>query len=112
MTESIWLGRIQSDPVVTQSALEKWIIQNEGSHSPNWQFLNENGKTLFGTTTYCAVGGHPLPPIYTSRPILDDFVQKASSGEISALVNVLRTGTFDEQEAALKQAQEALYRKQ
>jgi hypothetical protein len=75
--------------------------------TPNWCFLNSNGQNIMGLLLYrgCSNG----PPILGMKPILQPFVAKATDAELREFVQVMQSGTDDQQKAAVDAAAEKVF---
>src|SRR5438477_1272137 len=89
--------------VVEQSAVERWIIRHEGGYTNYWRYLhNTSSAVMYGRAFAC---GHApeIYPLHAGR-LNDDFVRRASDGEIAEFVVVMRAGTAVERERAVEAA--------
>lgn len=97
-----------AQPVVTHSAIESWLVRNEGGYSPSWQCLSETSDTPFGRFRGCS----SAPAIYVfhseRKNIL--FVQMLSHQEIAGFVRVMRTGSEPQKRAAVETASARIFR--
>jgi hypothetical protein len=99
MDETYWY-LLRTRQTVQRSALEDWIIRNDGHYSPNWYCYSSRTQTIFGIGRGCRMA----PEIYTLRAgdLNDRFVSSATDREIATFVHVMRTGTQDQQSEAVE----------
>ena len=96
MFRAISLGKTESE-----SALAKWIIQHDGNHHAQWQFLFETERGVFWTLHACGFA----PAVYPLHGSLgDEVVAKSTDEELSTLLQVLRRGTEPEKVRAVDEA--------
>jgi hypothetical protein len=102
-----WVFGFKGRAVVEPSALERWIVDRQGSHEHDWRNVQGTSKTLLGRSIGFSHG--PAPPIYPlCGRMMDAFVCKATDDEIAEFVRVMRIGTEAEQEAAVDAAFERM----
>src|SRR4051812_40485700 len=61
MSQTSWFA-LGEGPVVTESALEGWIVAHGGAYHHKWHYLSHRSRNLFGMTL--AVGCSLAPEIY------------------------------------------------
>lgn len=90
---------------IQRSSLEKWIIDHEGAYENQWRLQNSTTYTFYGRRV-SSVGCIRRQAIYRLQAgdKNDAFVRAASDAEIAELVQVMRTGTDEEQEKAVDAA--------
>lgn len=90
---------------IQRAELMDWVEAREGHYKPSWKQISANGSNLFGGRLVYRCS--PAPPAYmlsSSSEVLAAFVSGAEPAEIEALIDRLRSGTDEEQEAAVKEA--------
>lgn len=102
--EITWFGYFHHEER-TVSALEKWLKRKEPGFEPNWKNYSEQAYSLMYRS--CALG--ELPEIYQLRPVLDEFVEKSSDEQITALVTVLRNNSREEQSQMIDRITDRLF---
>jgi hypothetical protein len=94
---------LKSTPVIKPSPLANWLERQEGKLEYNWRHINGTLKTIWGKPF--AFGHGSAPPIYFLKgDMLEHFVISSSDEELRHFVDVMRHGTNEEQEAAVKAA--------
>ena len=90
---------------VTRTTLESWIKQREPQFQPQWVHMSTNTRFLLGRTFACS----SAPPIYSLEPLMNHLTGNLSEGQIAKLVNVMRTGTREDQRALLRQIADEIF---
>jgi len=99
-----WFGRRVATPVVYSSFLNRWIVSREGSHTHAWRFLHENNSSGLR-----ACGS--APATYTLRDHdFDEYFARVPDADVAKLLMIVRTGTDREQEAAVNEFADVLFR--
>ena len=93
----------KTTPVIEPSPLAHWLARREGEVQYDWRHVNGTLKTIWGTPV--GFGHGPAPPIYFLQgSLLEHFVDSSSDEDLRHFVDVMRHGTKQEQEAAVKAA--------
>jgi hypothetical protein len=89
--------------VITPSAIERWVVQHEGSHVPTWRRVSETKSTFFGLGLSVACWE---PPMFLLRAgeINDGFVETSTDEQITRFVQLMRTGSETEKREAIRAA--------
>lgn len=94
---------IETTPVIEPSPLADWLARREGGVTYDWRHVNGTLKTIWGKAV--GFGHRSAPPIYLLRgDLLEYFVKSSSDKDLERFVDVMRHGTKQEQEAAVKAA--------
>jgi len=116
-TDSLWIDSVTGSmkgqtfwlifgtrPRVHQSALHQWVATHQGPYTPQWCFLSESYKTVFGRTVGrgCALAPE-IYPLHMDK-LNTRFVETASDSEIAEFVRIMRTGTAEEKRVAVDAA--------
>jgi hypothetical protein len=92
---------MKTTPVVELSPLATWLARREGEIEYDWHHVNGTLKTIWGTSV--GFGHGSAPPIYCLQgDLLEIFVNSSSDEDLGMFVDVMRHGTMQEQEAAVK----------
>lgn len=98
-------GFSTSDRLVS-TALERWIDGYLGPHEHDWRHVKGTGWSLLG---HGISSGHGLaPPILPSRQETDWLVAAWSDEQLRSFVQVLQTGSDEDQHRAVEEAAEAI----
>lgn len=117
--ENVWCDRVTgstksqttwflvpTSTTIQHSALERWIINQEGSYTSSWKWYGR--QTWFFPLGGARECGSP-PPIYSLHDSLSErFVRSLSDSELAEFVVVMRHGSEAEQEAAIDAADKKL----
>jgi len=104
--QTTWAMGLHTSAGTQVSPLEKRLTQSHIAWTPAWQMLGRRHYNLFGNVTTRECGS--APPIYHMRPLMDEFVARATDEELRAFVNVMQSGTTSEQSAAISAACERM----
>jgi hypothetical protein len=91
---------------VKQTALQNWISKREPQFEPKWLHLSTRSRSVLITTFGCS----PAPTVYHLRPILSLIVERLDERKIAKLVEVLRTGTKEEQREFSKVIEDEIFK--
>jgi hypothetical protein len=95
--QTTWFGCFRREER-TVTALELWLKRREPSFEPQWR--STSTQTYRVLSHSCGTGG--APEICQLRPILDDIVSSSSDERIAELVAVLRGGSRQAKQQAIK----------
>jgi hypothetical protein len=99
-----WFG-LWARVEVKETALELWIRRREPTFRPQWKRLSTNTHYVLARGFGCS----PAPPIYTLQPLMQHVTNKLSDERIAELVDVMRTGTREEQQEFLKKIEDEIF---
>lgn len=89
---------------IETSAIERWIVEHEGSYAPRWNFLSETDRTITGQVFCRGCGKAPENYVLHTFDLNARFVQAASDAEIAEFVRIMRAGTKSQREGAVDDA--------
>jgi hypothetical protein len=98
-TTSYW--GVQMSEVIEPTALGTWLEARGQGQPPQWKFMSY--QEGFG-----ARGSGETAPMYYLRSSMPRMLELLSEAELLALIQVLRTGTQDEQMAAVEAIEKRL----
>ena len=105
--QTTWILGFTSGPRIDASPLELRLRKLGITWARDWRFLHNTHRTLGGNTTCYECG--TAPPIYGLHALaLGDLVRVYSDDQIVAFVQVMQSGTEDQQEAAIGLAADAI----
>jgi hypothetical protein len=84
------------------SPLQTWMDEHHIAYQQQWQFLARSGESLFGRTLMRGCGS--APPNYSLLTFMEDYLKLAGESQIRELIHILQTGTQEQQQAAVDQA--------
>jgi hypothetical protein len=90
--------------VVTPSPLEVRLCEAGIAWTPDWRVLGQSERNSFGVLVSRGCG--IAPEIHQIVPVLEGYARVANEDELRQFVNVLQTGSDDQQRAAVKHAGE------
>jgi hypothetical protein len=91
---------------VKASALDKWIVKENGSHTHEWKYTEYMDTYLFGGKAFTCWKAPPIS--FVSIDILNDFVDSASPTQIREFVEVMHHGTEKQQKETIDHLVEIL----
>jgi len=97
--QTTWPFGLTRGPALDVSPLELRLKKMGTPYARDWRFLHNTHRTVFGRAMGYECGS--APPIYSLRPVLQDFANVSSDEQVRELVRVLTTGTEAEQRAAV-----------
>lgn len=100
--QTTWPLGITWGPRVTPSPLELRLRQRGIPWTRDWQFLHNTHRILIGTATCYECGS--APAIYQLKPVLQQYADRATDTELREFVRVMRSGTKDQRDAAVRAA--------
>lgn len=101
-SKTVWLFGVTSSPRVEISPLEIRLKKSGIEWTPSWQFLHNTHTNIFGSATCRECGSTPL--IYELRSVQPEFATAATDSQLNEFVRVMKSGTDDEQKAAVEKA--------
>jgi hypothetical protein len=93
---------MKTTPIIEPSPLAEWLARQEGPVTYDWRLVGGTLKTIWGKPVGHECGA--AQPIFLLRCFLDQLVKSSSDKELRRFVGVMRHGTRQEQEAAVKAA--------
>jgi hypothetical protein len=94
---------IKTTPVIEPSPLATWLARQETGMTYDWRHVNGTLKTIWGKPV--GFGHGSAPPIYFfPGDWLEHFVKSSSDEDLRHFVDVMRHGTEQEQETAVRTA--------
>ena len=102
--KTVWLFGLSAGTRVDVSPLETRLKQSGIPWTPDWRFLHNTHRNVFGGATCYECGS--APPIYRLRPVLGEFTAASTDDELRAFVLIMETATEEEQRAAVDAAGE------
>lgn len=97
--KTIYPFGLTTGPKHQPSPLERRLVQMGETWTPNWHFVHQTGYDIFGRACVRACG--KAPAIYSSQALLQWFASTATDDEIREFVNVMQTGSEEEQLALI-----------
>jgi len=99
--QTVWRFGITLGATTDISALEARLNRCGIQWTRSWQLLTSRETSLFGATGIACASA---PPIYQLRPVLKDFTDTSTDGELQDFVRVMQTGTDAARNAAIDAA--------
>jgi hypothetical protein len=98
-----WFGSVRLPMRYEASALERWIVREEGSYLPAWQIDISVTSNAFNLPFQWACGkGAPINQF--ELPLMERWVNESSPEEIARVVQIMREGSREEQRKAIAAA--------
>lgn len=101
---TVGLTGVPSPPRVAVSPLELRLSNMGVQWTRSWHTLHNTHYDMFGRPRMWECSS--APPIYTLRPVLNEFAAAASDEELRAFVGVMESGSEAEQQATVDAAAE------
>ncbi len=101
--ETRWLGCFSGTPTIERTALDAWLVREEGLVTYDWRQIVGTSGTIWGRAH--SRGHGRAPEVLSLRgELMTMFVKASSDDELRRFVDTMRHGTRSEQRDAVNRA--------